>query len=111
MSVKELNRDDLLNRFASHTFDETTSAQDPDLGDMTLVEFKDGSDIVVGSAKKLVVDDAYRAIRVALVGDASVLLRLTEVQRDALSSTVDSTIIHNTDATVEIFNESSWEPA
>ncbi len=80
MSIKEMYRDDLLNRFASHTFTETT------VGSMTLVEFKDGSSDVVGEAKTLVVEDAYITIREDLVGTAAdITLVLTGTQRDALT--------------------------
>ncbi len=105
MSLKELYRDDLLNRFASHTFTETT------VGSMTLVEFKDGSSVVVGASQKLVVDDAYKEIRGDLVGLGEVLITITETQRNALTSTDTGTLIYNTDATVEVYNGTSWDPA
>ena len=105
MSILQLYRDDLLNRFASHTFDETT------VGSMTLVEFKDGGSAVVGSAQTLVVDDAYRQIRQDLVGLGEVMITIDETQRDALTSTTTGTLIYNTDATVEVFNGVDWDPA
>jgi len=67
-ALKDVNRDDLLNRFASHTFTETT------VDDQTLVEFKDGSSNLIASAQNNVVDDAYHRIRQALVGGGSILL-------------------------------------
>jgi len=105
MSIKELYRDDLLNRFVSHTFTETT------VGSMTLVEFKDGSSDVVGSAQCLVVDDAYRAIRQDLVGFGEIIITIDETQRDALTSPDTGTMIYNTDATVEVYSGSAWDPA
>ncbi len=105
MSLKELYRDDLLNRFASHTFTETT------VQDQTLVEFKDAGSVVIGSAKTLVVDDAYKTIREDLVGAAVILITITEVQRDALTSPDTGTIIYNTDATVEVYSGTAWDPA
>lgn len=65
MSIKELYQDDLLNRFAGHTFTETV------VGSMTKVEFKDGGSAVIGEAQNLVVDDAYKSIREALIGTLS----------------------------------------
>ncbi len=105
MTIKEMNRDDLLNRFVSHTFEETV------VGSMTLVEFKDAGDAVIGAAQKLDIDDAYRAIRLDLVGDATVLITITEVQRDALTSSLTGTEVYNTDATVEVFNGTDWDPS
>jgi len=105
MNSKELNRDDLLNRFASHTFTETT------VGSMTLVEFKDGGSAVVGSSQKLDIGDAYREIREDLVGGAEVLLTITETQRDALTESIATGAhIYNTDATVEVYNSTAWDP-
>lgn len=104
MTIKELNRDDLLNRFVSHTFTETT------IGDLTLVEFKDAGDVVIGAAKKLDVNDAYRNIREDLVGDATVYNTITEIQRDALTSVETGTMISNTDGTCEVYNGVSWDP-
>ena len=105
MTIKELNRDDLLNRFASHTFTETT------VGSMTLVEFKDAGSAVIGAAQTLVVDDAYRAIREDLVGDATILITIDETQRDALTSPDTGTLIYNTDATAEVYSGTDWDPA
>ncbi len=101
MSLKELYRDDVINRFdGSHTFTETT------VGSMTLVEFKDGSSDVVGESKNLVVDDAYIAIREALIGTAGeVTLTLTGTQRDAL--TLDDEFIIIVDNHVECFDGGS----
>ena len=105
MSLKELYRDDLLNRFASHTFTETT------VGSMTLVEFKDGSSVVVGAAQTLVVDDAYKTIREDLVGTSGdVMLSLTATQRDALTSTASATLIFvESDSQVDCYNGTEWE--
>ena len=105
MSLKEQYRDDLLNRFASHTFTETT------VGSMTLVEFKDGSEDVVGAAQTLVVDDAYKTIREDLVGTTGdVMISLTSTQRDALTSTDSATLIfQETNTDVECYNGTEWE--
>jgi len=67
-ALKDANRDDLLNRFASHTFTETV------VGDHTLVEFKNASSVVIASSTKEVVDDAYRHIRQMLVDGGSILI-------------------------------------
>lgn len=105
MSLKELYRDDLLNRFASHTFTETT------VGSMTKVEFKDGGSAVVDFRQNLVVDDAYKFIRENLVGTvADVMFSLTSTQRDALTSTAAPTLIfQETDNQIECYNGTVWE--
>lgn len=105
MSIKELYRDDLLNRYVSHTFTETV------VGSMTLVEFKDGSDDVVGASQCLDINDAYRTIRQDLVGFAGeIMIVIDETQRDALTSTEQGTIIYNTDGSGEAYIDSSWDP-
>lgn len=105
MSLLQLYRDDLLNRYSGHSFTETT------VGSMTLVEFKDGGSAVIGAAQTLVADDAYKCIREDLVGTALILITIDETQRDALTGTVTGTIIYNTDATVEVYSGISWDPA
>ena len=104
-ALKELNRDDLLNRFASHTFSETT------VGSMTLVEFKNAGSVVVGQAQNLVVDDAYKIIREDLVGTSGdVMYELTATQRDAQTSPDTGTLIFQTTASdVECYNGTEWE--
>lgn len=67
-TLKDVNRDDLLNRYASHTFTETV------IESMTKVEFKDGGSVVVAEAKTLVVDDAYQNIHSQMVGGAGIAL-------------------------------------
>jgi hypothetical protein len=66
--LKDVNRDDLLNRFANHSFTEIA------VGDQTRVDFKDGSSNLIGSAQSKVVDIAYQRIRQELVGGGSILL-------------------------------------
>ena len=105
MSVKEIYRDDLLNRYVSHTFLETP------VGSMTLVEFRDAGVVTIASAQTLVVDDAYRTIREDLIGFGEVIITIDETQRDALTSTTTGTLIYNTDGTVEIYTGSDWDAA
>lgn len=103
MSLKELARDDLNNRFASHTFTETV------VGDMTLVEFKNAGSVVVGEAIKLDVDDAYLAIRLDLVGQLDILFRLTTTEKNALTGTVSGQVLF--DITLnrsETWDGSAW---
>lgn len=103
MSKKENYRDDLLNRFASHTFTETV------IGSMTLVEFKDGSSDVVGQSKNLVVDDAYQTIREDLVGSAeNVLILLTAAQRDALTAPEEFIFMSDDTGEVECFDGTAF---
>lgn len=105
MSLKELYRDDLLNRFASHTFTETT------VGSMTLVEFEDGSSVIVGASQNLVVDDAYKTIREDLVGTTGdIMFSLTTTQKNALTSPAAPTqIFDETVGDVQCYNGTEWE--
>lgn len=104
MSIKELYRDDLLNRYPSHTFTETV------IGSMTLVEFKDGSSDVIGSSQKLVAGDAYVSIREDLVGYVGdVMITATQAQRDAFTGTKHGTMIHQeTSGSMECFDGTDW---
>ena len=104
-AIKEMYRDDLLNRFASHTFTETT------VNDHTLVEFKDGSSVLIASSQKNVVDDAYKSIREALIGTAGeILLELTTTQRDALTSPDSGSNIQNSNTFGIDTYDSEWHP-
>ncbi len=173
-ALKELNRDDLLNRFASHSFAETVvggqvkvelehdDAIDSvsDSSGTARFNFASGPTLTVGqqvknsgfstntayngthivsatdgttyfevsgisfgttetgslaaliaSAQRNLVDDAYQALRYALVGDASILHLLTPAQRDALTSPDTGTNIQNNEAFgIDVF-DSSWHPA
>lgn len=105
MSQLELYRDDLLNRYAGHTFLETV------VGSMTLVEFRDAGLTVIEASQKLVAGDAYQNIRFNLVGDTGILPRLTTTQRDALTATTDATNILNiTTDSIEKFESAAWVP-
>jgi hypothetical protein len=64
MSVKDLYSADLLTRFPGYSFTETT------VDSMTQVDFEDDLSALVDTSTKLVVDDAYRAIRERQVGRA-----------------------------------------
>lgn len=103
MSIKELYRDDLLNRYASHTFTETA------IEDMTLVEFKDAGDAVIVASNKLDVGDAYKAIRDDLIGGPEVLPQVTTIQRDALTGTHDGCMVWNTTTSnLDVCSGGSW---
>ena len=105
MTVKELNRDDLLNRNPGFTFDETI------IDSETLVEFLDlGLDIVT-SYQNQSVDVCYKKIREKEVGDDTILHWLTTAERDALTSTVEFQKIYNiTNKQTEVYNGSFWQP-
>jgi len=103
----EQYRDDLLNRFVSHTFTETT------IQSMTLVEFKDAGDAVIGSSLKLDLVGAYRSIREDLVALRSeVMIVVTEAQRDAWTGTPfdGEGPIFNTDGAAECYDGTAWTP-
>ena len=103
----EQYRDDLLNRFASHTFLETPT------GSMTLVQFRDAGLVVIGEAQKLDLLDAYRQIREDLVGLRSeIAITVSEAQRDAWTGTpaTGEGPIYNTDGAMEIYDGVDWTP-
>lgn len=105
MTIRELYRDDLLNRFPAHTFLETP------IQSMTLVEFRDAGLTVIGSAQALAVDDAYERIRFDLVGDTKILPYITTAERNALTNTLDGTNILNIDtASIERCIGGVWVP-
>ncbi len=108
MALYEQYRDDLLNRFVSHTFNETP------VGGMTLVEFLDASSNIIGSAQKLDLLDAYRQIREDLVGLRSeIMIAVSEIQRDAWTGTpaTGEGVIYNTDGGAELYDGVAWIPA
>lgn len=88
---KEVYSDDLINRYAGHTFTETI------VGSMTKVEFKDTGPVVIAEAQTLEVDDAYRRIREDLVGPtATVLLELTNQQiKNLVNPMPDCLMVYN----------------
>lgn len=106
MTIKEIYRDDLKGRFASHTFTETT------VEDETLVEFKNGSSVVVARSQKQNVDDAYKNIRENMVGSTGdFMLELTTTERDALTSPTNGTNLQNKDTFgIDTF-DTGWFPS
>ena len=89
MTIKQLCRDDLINRNTGYTFTETV------IESFTLVEFKNASDVVVRSSTKMGLDEAYLAIREALVGPLTILACLTTTQRNNLTGVKDGQPIFN----------------
>ena len=105
MSIKNLYINDLVHRYPSHTFEETTT------GSLINVKFKNASSIVVGEATKLVTVDAYRAIRGNLLIGEVPVYRSTTTQRDALTGIPASTEIDNiTVGRNEIWDGTNWKP-
>jgi hypothetical protein len=107
MALYEQYRDDLLNRFASHSFTETP------VGSMTLVEFFDSVPTLVASSQKLTLVDAYRSIREDLVGLRSeIMITVSEVQRDAWTGTpaLGEGPIYNETNTAELYDGVAWTP-
>lgn len=103
MTIKEMCRDDLLGRFASHTFTETA------VGGQTRVEFKDGGSAVVAGSTKLDVNDAYQNIRENVVGDFSVLFCLTTTEKDAVTSVLEGTqCVDITLNEVQTYQSGAW---
>lgn len=103
----EQYRDDMLNRYASHTFVETTN------GSLTKVEFQDGGSITIAEATKLDLVDAYRNIRQDLVGLRSeVMITVSEAQRDTWTGIPadGEGPIFNTDGSCEFYDGTDWTP-
>jgi len=104
MTIKEMYRDDLLNRYASHTFSETT------VGDMTKVEFKNGSAEVIAEAKKMVVDDAYTSVRSSVDDNYVNAPCLTTTQIGALTNVRLATQVWNiTDDKLQVYDGVAWK--
>lgn len=103
MTIKEMCRDDLLGRFASHTFTETV------IGSTTKVDFKNAGSAVVASATRLAVDDAYQNIRENMVGDLTVLFCLTATEKGALTSVLEGQqLVDTTSGLQETRIASGW---
>lgn len=97
---------DLIHRYASHTFTETT------VGSLTKVEFKDAGSALVKKKTNLLAIDAYRAIRQDLLGDENPVFLSTLTERDALENVDAGTAILNlTDAQDQTYNGTSWVAA
>lgn len=106
MSIRELCRDDLLGRFAGHTFTEIANE------DMTRVEFRDGADALIIQSTKLDVDDAYMNIRSNLVTTPNALFILTSAQIALLTGTENGTqIIDSTAGRLSMYVGNSWVSA
>ncbi len=105
MSIIEMNRDDLLNRYPGHSFVETLN------GGVYTLEFKDGGGVVIANGTSPDLPHLYRYIRKYLVGDAEVLITIDETQRDALTGVVKGTYIYNTDGAVEVYDGVDWTPS
>jgi len=104
MADKNLYANDLIHRYASHTFTETT------VGSQTKVEFKDSGSVLIRSSTKLAVIDAYRTIRIDLLGSENPTFLTTTTQRDALTSVDRGTHIHNiTIGRDEVYNGTGWQ--
>lgn len=106
MADKNLYANDLIHRFASHTFTETTVQSE------TKVEFKNSSSVVIRKSQKLLAIDAYRTIRIDLLGAEVPLFLSTTIERDALTSVDIGTTIYNiTINEDETYNGTSWVAA
>jgi len=86
----DIIKNDLLNRFASHTFTET--ADSPTTG-RTKIEFKNGSSVVIAEQNYITSDTfkktlMYFRIREELVGEIEIPMVSTETQRDALTGVI-----------------------
>jgi len=105
MTIKELNRDDLLNRNPGFILDETV------IDSETLVQFLDTGLNIVTSYQNQSVDVCYKKIREKKVGDETILFQLTTAQKNALTATVTNQKIYDlTNKQAEVYNGSFWQP-
>ena len=103
MTIKQVYRDDLLNRFSGYTFTETV------INSMTLVELKDAGLVVVASDKVLVADDGYVNIRRQMGILENILCELTGAQIALLTGTLSGVQIFNKDTGgTQLYNGSVW---
>jgi len=106
MTNKNLYINDLIHRYPNHTFTETT------IGSLTKVQFKTTSSVIISKAKNIAVIDAYRSIRLDLLGAEVPLFLSTTIERDALTSIDIGTTIYNiTTNEDETYNGTSWVAA
>lgn len=104
MTIKEMCRDDLINRYASHTFTETI------VNDMVKVEFKDASGNVIQMAQKIEITDAYRAIRNSVDEYSGNDYCLTTAEQGALTDVQIATRMWNiTDDKLQIYDGVDWD--
>lgn len=105
MADKALYANDLIHRYASHTFTETTT------NDIITVTFKNASSVTIAEAKGMTTIIGYRKIRNSLLAGQEPVFLSTTAQRDALTSVDDGTSIQNTDNFgIEVYR-SSWFPS
>lgn len=103
MTDKNLYINDLLHRYSGYSFTESTT------GSIIIVTFKDGSSNTIAEAEGLTAIDAYRKIRLDLLGALVPLFISTTTQRDALSNLYEGTHIHNiTKGRDETYYSSAW---
>lgn len=101
--MKDLYAADLINKHSGHTFTETT------IGDMSQVEFKDGSSVVVAQSKKNTLDDAYKAIRNSILDGNGVIPQSTAVQRTAMANIMEGARTWDLDTSaILVFESGSW---
>lgn len=103
MADKNIYINDLIHRFAGHTFVETI------VDDHINVVFKDVGLNVIAEATELVVIDAYRAIRSDLLDAEELSFLSTTVERDALISPDNGLRVFNITTDKEnVFNGTIW---
>ena len=100
---KNLYINDLIHRYSDHTFTETL------VEDMTKVEFKNASSVVISEAITLVVIDAYRLIRNDVLNGEDPNFLTNTAQKNALTG-IDrgTTVFDITLARSDCFNTSAW---
>ena len=106
MADKNLYANDLIHRYLSHTFTETT------VGSETKVEFKNAISVLIRSAQNLLAIDSYRTIRQDLLKAENPLYLSTTTERDALTNVDTGTTIYNiTTNEDETYNGTGWVAA
>lgn len=100
---KDIYVNDLMHRRPGHSFTETVK------GDLTVVAFLDDADVEQASSTNEVVMDAYRNIRINVLGGEKPVFLLSQTERDALTELDQGVLIYNiTTSRNECFNGTGW---
>lgn len=106
---KNIYINDLIHRYAGHTFTETTS------NDEILVQFKNASSVLIAQARaqsSLVLVSAYQKIRNQLLKGENPVFLSNTIQRNALVGVTNGTAIYNLTIGTgrnESYNGTAWE--
>ena len=103
MTDKALYINDMIHRYANHTFSESTT------GDIVTVTFKDGASVTIAEAKSMTNVIGYQIIRKSLLLSEHLNFLSTTTERDSLSGVGKGTQIYNiTTGASEVWDGTNW---